>query len=96
MESIAFSRLGLSNVPVNSLKGYYGHTLGASGLLETVITLKSMQEGILLPTLGFEHLGTSQPLNIVDRITEKPVHRILKTASGFGGSNAALLIEKIC
>ncbi|TDS14536.1 beta-ketoacyl synthase N-terminal-like domain-containing protein [Sphingobacterium paludis] len=95
MESIAFNRLGLSGVPINSLKGYYGHTLGASGLLETVITLKSMQEGILLPTLGFERLGTSQPLNVLGGVTEKKVQRVLKTASGFGGSNAAILIEKI-
>ncbi|KGE14844.1 beta-ketoacyl synthase N-terminal-like domain-containing protein [Sphingobacterium deserti] len=94
MESIAFNRLGLSTVPLNSLKGYFGHTLGASGLLETVITLKSMQEGVLIPTLGFEKLGTSQPLNVVERITKKTVRRVLKTASGFGGSNAAILIEK--
>lgn len=94
MESIAFNRLGLSTVPLNSLKGYFGHTLGASGLLETVITLKSMQEGVLIPTIGFGNLGTSQPLNVVERITKKTVKRVLKTASGFGGSNAAILIEK--
>ena len=35
MEAFAFNRLGLEKVPVNSLKGFYGHTLGASGLLET-------------------------------------------------------------
>lgn len=42
MEAIAFNRLNLQNVPTNSLKGYFGHTLGASGLLETVIDRKSV------------------------------------------------------
>src|SRR3970282_2377127 len=48
MEAIAFNRLGLENTPVNSLKGFYGHTLGASGLLETVIGIQSVLENKLL------------------------------------------------
>lgn len=96
MEAIAFNRAGLSQAPLNSLKGFYGHTLGASGLLETVIGLKSMQESLLIPTLGFEEMGVSQPLHILTEIQEKPISYFLKTASGFGGSNAALIIEKVC
>lgn len=95
MEAIAFNRLGLATVPLHSLKGYYGHTLGASGLLETTIALKSMQEQRLIPTLGFEQLGTTQSLAIVQAVKTQRIQRILKTASGFGGSNAAMIIEKI-
>lgn len=95
MEAVAFHRLGLQEIPMHSLKGYYGHTLGASGLLETVIALKAMQEQVLLPTLGFEELGVSQPVNIIRKITRQPLMRLLKTASGFGGSNAAMMIEKV-
>ena len=43
MESIAIERADLSDVPVNSLKGYYGHTLGAAGVLETVLSLARHQ-----------------------------------------------------
>ncbi|WP_207795697.1 beta-ketoacyl synthase N-terminal-like domain-containing protein [Sphingobacterium haloxyli] len=94
MEAVAFHRLGLQDVPIHSLKGYYGHTLGASGLLETVIALKAMQEEVLLPTLGFEELGVSQPVNIIREAGYRPLTRLLKTASGFGGSNAAMLVER--
>ncbi len=42
MESHAITRLGLSDVPVNSFKGYFGHTLGAAGVIETILTKHSM------------------------------------------------------
>ena len=96
MEAIAFDRLGLLNMPVNSLKGYFGHTLGASSLLELVIAMRSMQESILLPTMGFEKLGVSREIDVIDTPRNVEINRLLKTSSGFGGSNVALLIEKVC
>lgn len=94
MEAIAFNRLNLQNVPVNSLKGYYGHTLGASGLLETVIGIESMLRNKLFVSLGFDEIGVSQPLNIIKKNEEKSIRYFLKTASGFGGCNTAVLFEK--
>ena len=41
MESIAFNRMNLQNIPLHSLKAYYGHCLGASGLLESIISMES-------------------------------------------------------
>lgn len=96
MEAIAFDRLGLSNVPVNSLKGYFGHTLGASSLLELVIALKATNKSVLLPTMGFKNLGVSRNINVIDQLQKKAIHCFLKTSSGFGGSNVAILIEKTC
>ncbi len=95
MEAIAFNRSGLGHVPLNSLKGYFGHTLGAAGLLETVVSLQAMEQRMLIPTLGFEELGTTQGLRVVRELKSAPIQKLLKTASGFGGSNAAILIEKI-
>lgn len=95
MEAIAFNRLGLENVPVNSLKGYYGHTLGASGLLETVIGIASMSSSLLYPSLGFDEIGVSQPINVIKKNTEQNIDYWLKTASGFGGCNTAVLFEKV-
>lgn len=94
MEAIAFDRLALSTCPTHSLKGYYGHTLGASGLLELVISIKSMRENILVPTKGFEALGTSTYLHVIQSLIASPLTYCLKTASGFGGSNAAMILKK--
>jgi len=94
MESIAINRNNLQNVPVNSFKGYFGHTLGAAGVLETVLTIKSMQKNILVNTLGFDELGTAEKINIVNKTNEKQLNTCLKIGSGFGGCNAALLITK--
>ena len=94
MEAIAFNRLGLENVPVNSLKGYYGHTLGASGLLETVIGIASMSNSTLFASMGFDEIGVSQPINVIKNHTKKNIDYWLKTASGFGGCNTAVIFEK--
>lgn len=94
MESIAFGRAKLSNTPLNSLKGYFGHTLGASGLLETIIGMHSLHQNTLFASLGFQELGVSQPLNIIKETTPKKINTFLKTASGFGGSNTAVIFQK--
>lgn len=95
MEAIALNRLSLENTPVNSLKGYYGHTLGASGLLETVIGIQSILENKLFATLGFDALGVSQSINVIKENGTKNSRYFLKTASGFGGCNTAVLFEKV-
>jgi len=94
MESIAFGRTGLEKVPLNSFKGFIGHTLGAAGVTEAALSVLCMQVGMLPPTEGFEQLGVSHPLNVVSVPTKQPIRLCLKTASGFGGCNAAVLFRK--
>jgi len=94
MEAKAINLAGLQNVPVNSLKGYYGHTLGAAGLIESIISFYSLKENLVIPTRGFEHMGVTQPVNICARLYETPLQHCLKTASGFGGCNAAMVFSK--
>jgi 3-oxoacyl-(acyl-carrier-protein) synthase len=94
MEAIAFNRMELQNVPLNSMKGYYGHCLGASGLLESIISMESALKNTLIPSKNFEETGTSQPLNIIKENQSAEIKYILKTASGFGGCNAAIVLEK--
>ena len=93
MEAIALNRLGLQNIPMNSLKGYYGHTLGASGLLETVIGIQSVLENKLFASLGFDAMGVSQPINVIEKNQDQEIKYFLKTASGFGGCNAAVIFS---
>jgi len=95
MEAIVFNRLGLQDVPINSLKGYFGHTLGASGLLETIVGMHSISNNILYASLGFEELGVTQPINVITTTTPKKMNVFLKTASGFGGSNTAAIFKKV-
>ena len=95
MEAVAFNRLNLQNVPVNSLKGYFGHTLGASGLLETVLSIAAVQNGKLFASHGFDESGVSMPLSILKQNAEAEVRNFLKTASGFGGCNTAVVFSKV-
>ncbi|MFP9115964.1 beta-ketoacyl-[acyl-carrier-protein] synthase family protein [Flavobacterium sp. RHBU_3] len=95
MEAIALNRLELNNVPVNSFKGYYGHTLGASGLLETVIGLETMEQGRLFASLGYDEPGVSQPINVIAENKDSEINYWLKTASGFGGCNTAVVFKNV-
>ena len=94
MEAKAISLAGMETVPVNSLKGNYGHTLGAAGLIESIVSMHSLKENIVLPTKGFTKSGVSKSLNICSNLERKISKNFLKTASGFGGCNAALIFSK--
>jgi 3-oxoacyl-[acyl-carrier-protein] synthase-1 len=94
MEAKAIELAGMDSVPVNSLKGYYGHTLGAAGLVESIITIASMKEDLILPTMGFREHGVTKPIHVTRSLLHTPLDHCLKTASGFGGCNAAVLYSK--
>jgi 3-oxoacyl-[acyl-carrier-protein] synthase-1 len=94
MESIALTRAGLQDVPVNSFKGYWGHTLGAAGVVESVAAIYSLSNNRLIKTLGFETPGVTHPIHVISSNEEKEIRTCLKIASGFGGCNAALLFFK--
>ncbi len=93
MESIAFSRSRLQEIPLNSLKGYYGHSLGNSALLETIITKYSLLNNELFTSLNFSGQGTSKALNIISKNKKSAINLALKTASGFGGCNLAMILK---
>ncbi len=94
MESVAFERSGFSNVPVNSLKGYYGHTLGAAGILETIISVMALNRDQLIYSGGFKEKGLAGNITVIEKNKNKKMNAFLKTASGFGGCNAAALFKK--
>ena len=94
MEANAINLSGLQSVPLNSLKGYYGHTLGAAGLIEAIISIQSLQQGLALPTPGFKEMGVTKPVNVIAEPLSVKAKRFLKTASGFGGCNAAVIFGK--
>ena len=94
MESHAINRLQLSDTPVNSFKGYFGHTLGAAGVIETILTKHSMLNNHIFKSLGTETPGVASSINVATEHEEKILNRCLKLSSGFGGCNAAIVLEK--
>jgi 3-oxoacyl-[acyl-carrier-protein] synthase-1 len=94
MESIALHRAGLDTLPVNALKGYYGHTLGAAGILETIISMKAVDAEVVLATKGYDEPGTTWHPNVSPY--ERPIEgrMFIKLLSGFGGSNAGIAYRK--
>ncbi|MCR5579382.1 MAG: 3-oxoacyl-ACP synthase [Prevotella sp.] len=95
MESVAIERAGLNTVPVNSLKGYFGHTLGAAGILETIITMAALDDHTVLGTKGFEERGVSGKILLSSENQTTDKDRFVKMISGFGGGNAAIMASKI-
>jgi len=95
MEAKAISNFDLNRTPINSFKGYFGHTLGAAGILESILTYHSLLRNTLFASKGFSESGTSEAINVLSKHVEKEnLNWALKTASGFGGCNAAVLFEK--
>ncbi|MBY0426976.1 MAG: beta-ketoacyl synthase, partial [Cytophagales bacterium] len=93
MEAKAFAWAGLTQVPTNSLKGYFGHTLGTSGILESVLAVDSIENSRLFASAGYEVRGVSESLNILTENTFGKLTTCLKTSSGFGSCNAALVLS---
>jgi 3-oxoacyl-[acyl-carrier-protein] synthase-1 len=94
MEAKAITLAGMQSAPLNSLKGYYGHTLGAAGIIESIISMQSLKEDVIIPTMGFKNMGVTQPVNVCASLYRSTLQHCLKTASGFGGCNAAMIFSK--
>lgn len=95
MESKAFTLAGVASASIHSLKGYIGHTLGAAGIAETALLIEALRNQQLIPSIGFEEPGVSCEINVTKNTSSKLLTYALKTASGFGGCNAAT-VWKAC
>lgn len=92
MESVAMERAHLTDIPVNSLKGYFGHTLGAAGILEVILSTQQLLHHRVLRTVGCENPGTAAAVKVTMAQESTDKTAFLKMISGFGGGNAALLV----
>lgn len=95
MESVAIEKAGLSSVPLTALKGWFGHTLGASGVLEVVLGMMAVSESVVLPLRGFREIGVSGKVNLSPELRATDKNSFLKMISGFGGCNAAALYRRV-
>jgi 3-oxoacyl-[acyl-carrier-protein] synthase II len=83
-------------IPVSSTKSQIGHLLGGAGAVEAVATLMALEEGILPPTINYEHLDPRCNLDYVpNRARPAKVQVALSNSFGFGGHNSTLLFRKL-
>jgi 3-oxoacyl-(acyl-carrier-protein) synthase len=81
------------DVPVSSNKSMIGHTIGAAGAIEAILTWKGIEEGVLLPTINYETPDPKCDLDYVPNEARAKEHRIaLSNSFGFGGQNACLCL----
>ena len=85
-----------SAVPISSTKSYTGHLIGAAGALEAIFCLQAMRDGLIPATI---HLETPDPACDLDYVpnSHRParLRRVSNLSFGFGGANAALILEKV-
>ena len=84
-----------SGVPVSSSKSYFGHTLGASGAVEAVVTVLALLHQIAPPTLRLQTAADDCTLDYIPHTPRPmPMQHALSNTFGFGGSNVSLLFRK--
>lgn len=96
-EGVAMERIFGENVPpFSSTKGYTGHTLGAAGAVEAVISVLAIQNRVIFPNLNFStpmkelHIEPVKAL-----IKDIELHHVLSNSFGFGGNNSAVILSKV-
>jgi 3-oxoacyl-[acyl-carrier-protein] synthase II len=83
-----------ARIPVNSIKGAIGHTLGAAGSFEAVMVSQVLQEGAIPPTVNCEVLDPACPLDVVRGAERRRrVRTAVSTSSAFAGNNAAIVLR---
>ena len=91
-EALAIKDVFADTVPVSSLKGYFGHTLGASGVLEMIASFGMLRDEVLLPTFNLDHVD--QACSGIQHLQEKRNQKIdvfVKNSFAFGGINTVLI-----
>ena len=82
-------------IPISSTKSMIGHVLGGAGALESVVCVKTLQTGVIHPTINYEHPDPECDLDYVpNKCRKADVRIILKNSFGFGGQNACLVFKR--
>ncbi len=82
-------------VPVSSIKSMTGHLLGAAGGVEFVVCCLAIKDGVIPPTINYEHPDPECDLDYVPNIARKTdVSACMSNSLGFGGHNASLIVKK--
>ena len=97
-ETIAIKRVfgeKAYNIPISSTKSMVGHSLGASGALEAIVCINSINDRIMHPTINQEETDPDCDLDYVPNVArEADLDVVMSNSFGFGGQNAALVIKR--
>ncbi len=85
---------GDREIPAVAVKSTTGHMLGASGAFEVAVTLKSLQEDIIPPTINVSHLEDDCRLKIFTEAEKRDLSTAISNSFGFGGVNTVLVLKK--
>ena len=93
-EAAAIRAVFGDSVPVSSLKGHIGHTLGASGSLELAAVYGMMRDGLVLPTRNLNRIEDCTRILLPQHAMERKIDVFIKNSIAFGGVNASLVCRK--
>lgn len=91
-EAIAVHGVFGTRVPCSSTKGWTGHTLGAAGIVETLISLLCIRHGFTPGSLNTRRVDPALPCRIAIRNSNAAPRHVLSNSFGFGGSNCSLIL----
>jgi len=91
VEAHAIARVVGSDTPVTSVKGFFGHTLGASGIIGAVTSLLAIEHGFVPGTVNTTTVDPECEAQILLESAARPVRAVLANSLGFGGNNASLV-----
>lgn len=95
-EMVALQRVFADKIPAfSSTKSYFGHTLGASGGVEAVVSILAIREQLLFPNLFFKEAMDEASQPPITSLTSYPVKHVLSNSFGFGGNCTSLVFSKI-
>ena len=80
--------------PVTSNKGHLGHSLGATGAVEAVLSIKSLVEGSLLPTANYTDPDPNCSVPVVTQPRKERIRTVLSNSAGFGGTNGSIVFAR--
>lgn len=83
-----------NNTATSSTKGWTGHTLGAAGITEAIISALCIDNNMIPCSLNTSHVDPLIPIQILQTHQHKPINNVLSNSFGFGGSNCSLIIGR--
>ena len=85
----------MRKIPISSNKSMIGHTLSAAGAVEAVFSLMTIREGVIPPTINYDHPDPAIDLDVVPNVKRSAdVGAVLSNSFGFGGQNACLVMAR--
>ena len=85
------------NLNISSTKSMTGHLLGAAGAIETIASIKAVENDIVPPTINFEHEDDQIDYNLnltLNKAQKRTVNAALSNTFGFGGHNTSIIVKK--